>query len=634
MSQSNSLIRNSIRDKRNFVCSKAGDLNRIVLYVGGDNIVNKHIYVQNPNNIADSGHLYTIDRTLNIESKKIIVSGNVCLTGASLGFSGNLNVSCNGILNVSGLNFCDNSVIGNGNTYSFDLKTDKVLTLQTDIEKSIIAKNRVYQDLRQSIQSGTKLSLNANYEIYDGYLQLAKNTYPDLNPNSSGVKAVNTWTTRNIGVNVTLADCVWSPELGLFVFLNNSSTGNTRISTSPNGFTWTMRTTPKNANWRSLVWAKEVSNSLGGKGLFVATAISEETNDKPGNLVMTSPDGINWTIQNVLNNNSNRWIKVVWSPELSIFCAVSIKSGTSLDTVMTSPDGVNWTIHNTPSNDLWTGLTWCPKLGLFLAGGVGSIMTSPDGINWTKRAFYSGSFWGVIGWSPKLNLLVALSDAGSVRVITSSDGINWTIGVCPISGWRTLVWSNLLSIWISTSTSPSIVGIPRVMTSPDGFNWTTRLLTTGLGQGISALAWSDELSMFICGSQFGNYIFSSLSGLTPTSYNVFDSPFNSIDQNGNWTMQQTLKRGTYINGSQTPSVLGANLLYITNTSPINITNFTNASVNQEIVLVFFDSNTTVQNNTIIKLRGGTSFTATQNDTLTLLYTGTLWVEISRSINPV
>ncbi len=31
---------------------------------------------------------------------------------------------------------------------------------------------------------------------------------------------------------------------------------------------------------------------------------------------------------------------------------------------------------------------------------------------------------------------------------------------------------------------------------------------------------------------------SSLSGRPPTSYNVFDSSFNSIDQSGNWTFSK------------------------------------------------------------------------------------------------
>jgi len=59
-----------------------------------------------------------------------------------------------------------------------------------------------------------------------------------------------------------------------------------------------------------------------------------------GNRVMTSPNGIDWTIR--VSAADNGWHSVCWSPELELFCAVSY-SGTG-NRVMTSPDGINWTI--------------------------------------------------------------------------------------------------------------------------------------------------------------------------------------------------------------------------------------------------------------------------------------------------
>jgi hypothetical protein len=52
-------------------------------------------------------------------------------------------------------------------------------------------------------------------------------------------------------------------------------------------------------------------------GLFCAVAQTGT-----GNRVMTSPDGITWTIRTSAADNG--WLSVCWSPERGLFCAVSI----------------------------------------------------------------------------------------------------------------------------------------------------------------------------------------------------------------------------------------------------------------------------------------------------------------------
>jgi len=91
------------------------------------------------------------------------------------------------------------------------------------------------------------------------------------------------------------------------------------------------------------------------------------------------------------------------------------------------------------------------------------------------------------------------------------------------------------------------------------------------------------------------------------------------------------RAGTYTNGDTTPSVSGVSYLYIQNSGATSITNFTNAIANQIITLIFNDSNTTVTRNNAY-LSGGLNFTSTARDTLTLIYDGTIWYEVCRSIN--
>jgi hypothetical protein len=66
----------------------------------------------------------------------------------------------------------------------------------------------------------------------------------------------------------------WSAEVGLFVAVAISGTGN-RVMTSPDGITWTARSSAADNSWVAVCWSAEV-------GLFVAVA-----NSGTGNRVMT-----------------------------------------------------------------------------------------------------------------------------------------------------------------------------------------------------------------------------------------------------------------------------------------------------------------------------------------------------------
>jgi len=72
------------------------------------------------------------------------------------------------------------------------------------------------------------------------------------------------------------------------------------------------------------------------------------------------------------------------------------------------------------------------------------------------------------------------------------------------------------------------------MTSNDGINWTSRLAPITIAG--RSICWSPELGIFAVVSAYttNKVMTSSLKGRPPTSYNVFDSSFNRIDENGTW----------------------------------------------------------------------------------------------------
>ena len=64
----------------------------------------------------------------------------------------------------------------------------------------------------------------------------------------------------------------------------------------------------------------------------------------------------------------NSWMGVCWSPDVGLFCAIA-KSGAG-NRVMTSPDGVTWTIRTSAANNYWQSICWSSELALFCAAAV------------------------------------------------------------------------------------------------------------------------------------------------------------------------------------------------------------------------------------------------------------------------
>jgi len=378
--------------------------------------------------------------------------------------------------------------------------------------------NRAYQEISGDI----------SWSAVNGYYGLAKDAYPSLDPSSSGVKAVQTWTLRTVPEANGWRSVCWSPQLAIFVAVADSGTN--QVMTSSNGINWIARAAlAQVCEWRGVCWSPELR-------LFVATNAGAGSNK-----VMTSPDGITWTGKTASEENS--WASsACWSPELGIFLAVS-RSGNNR--VMTSRDGTTWSPQSdgVPLNG-WHAVCWSPELKLFVAvayDGNNRVMTSPNGTTWTPRSQgIEANQWNNICWSPKLGIFVAVSWSGTNCIMTSPDGINWTARLPPTSSLSGICWSAELGLFVAIGESGT-----RVMSSPDGINWTARSNAVNLGISV---CWSPELGIFV-GLAYGanSVLTSSLKGRPPTSYNVFDSSFNSIDETGKWIFQNILTQQLMVN---------------------------------------------------------------------------------------
>ena len=381
--------------------------------------------------------------------------------------------------------------------------------------------HRIYQNISGDISG------DISWSAVNGYYGLAKDAYPSLNPYSNGVLAVSSWTNREeiLGGqgmendhNVWTSVC-WSPQLRLFVAVGSNAT--TIIMTSNNGIDWIGRTAPEaNQYWEGVCWSPQLR-------LFVAVGFGGN------NRAMTSPDGIIWTGRGGVALDNKDWASVCWSPELGIFVAVSYGGF-----VITSSNGSNWIEQIVPVSNEWSRICWSPELGLFVViarGGYENdnrIMISNNGINWTAIAAPQSNYWTSICWSPQIGIFVAVSYDGINRVMTSNDGINWTLRKVPQdnedTGWYSACWSAELGIFIALAQW----GPNRVMISPNGINWT--LTAEAQDVGWLSICWSSELGIAVGVGMFNGVMTSSLKGRPPTSYNLFDSSFNRIDENGKW----------------------------------------------------------------------------------------------------
>jgi hypothetical protein len=467
----------------------------------------------------------------------------------------NISISGNIILNVSGGN------ITNINKLTADASNNIISTT-----------HRIYQNINSDI----------SWSAVNGYYGLAKDAYPALNPYSSGEKALSTtnissWTLRAIPVDLLsmqVSSICWSPNLGLFVAVvtdSSNSVYNLTVSKamySYDGINWvlgSMNATLRSGLWKSVCWSAE-------RGLFVAVASGNVAN--PNSKIMTSQNGITWAEYSLPTLASDsEWASVCWSYELGLFVAVALY-GTNK--IITSSNGTSWTIRpisNVSSNEpilSCKSVCWSAQLGIFVVPEYDNstgIIISKDGITWLKYNFINtllnANTWSSICWSPQLGIFVAVASSGTYRIMTSQNGTHWNPVYNIVQTLFFVDWIPDLRLFVALGVDS--FEIENVLTSVDGIKWKTSVVPSY--GGWLGSCWSSELGIVvaIAGGQLEDYIgpskvmTSSLKGRPPTSYNIFDSCFNRIDESGNWTFANINVRSNILPLDNSSSDLGSSL---------------------------------------------------------------------------
>jgi len=178
------------------------------------------------------------------------------------------------------------------------------------------------------------------------------------------------WSNTAFAGSLSLADVIWSAADSLFVLVDLTAATTNRIWTSPDGQTWTQRTTP--AAPTAGGWSKLAFDSI--NNLYVCKG--QSTTD-----VMTSPDAITWTIgvTNISILSPNR---IIHSPGQEKFVMLGQAGLTNV--VYFSSDGINWTavptLPGTPVS--LNGIVYAEDLSLFLIIGRDSTTSPTPSIFW------------------------------------------------------------------------------------------------------------------------------------------------------------------------------------------------------------------------------------------------------------
>ncbi|MBU3674092.1 MAG: hypothetical protein FGM34_03435, partial [Solirubrobacteraceae bacterium] len=274
---------------------------------------------------------------------------------------------------------------------------------------------------------------------------------------------------------LTAGDGTWSGTPGTFTYAylwQRCETG------SVAGADWTTQTAPASYGWRSVVWG-------GPAGAEKFVAVGGDATDSTADDVLTSPNGVDWTAQDIIPAaENNYWTSVTWGDPPGDtpgqFVAVS-SDGTNR--VMTSPDGVTWTARSAASSRSWKAVTWGGPAGQekFVAvADNGGIMTSTTGISWASQsepAVSGPTDWRAITWGGPAGQekFVAVAYSSNQQVMTSPDGVNWTRRATPVErGWFGVTWGGPTGDEKFVAVAMARGSGKRVMTSPDGVNWTAQ----------------------------------------------------------------------------------------------------------------------------------------------------------------
>lgn len=196
-----------------------------------------------------------------------------------------------------------------------------------------------------------------------------------------------------------------------------------------------------------------------------------------GDVYMYSDDGgINWTEVTKPTAFSNDVNALIWHAGLSLFICV-LNNNFDTDCVVTSPDGITWTLRTSPVTGQWNAVTYNDSK-IVAVGNDGKCMHSVDGITWSIPggtdlvSLGATTDWEDIEWNSDSAQFVAIARNGNIRIGTSPTGILWT----GRHGFEVAYQKNWNSLAVSSDGTMVATSEPNgydIMRSSGGTVWET-----------------------------------------------------------------------------------------------------------------------------------------------------------------
>ena len=380
-------------------------------------------------------------------------------------------------VHVSG-NVFTNAVSASAAKFSGPFRLDNSATgsaiapLVLSNSSSLVTSGAVFNAIQQPPSSGqnyptitrlgklTSLQVNGNIVVSGGTLAVstldnAVHMQPQsfLNTNAtwnSATTPTSGWASVAYGNNVFVAVAFAGPD--------------SRLMISSDGITWFPRTIPSGGT--TSTWNSVTYGTPNGNPLFVAVASTGT------NRVMTSPDGLNWTLRTC---TAREWIDVTFGN--GFFVAIAFRgAGTK---VMRSSTGITWTDHDAAApleENQWNSIAFGDGVFVAVSSAIGTwsrIMTSTDeGLSWTfSNSSSVNSQFGSIAFGNGAFVAVAYSAMDSFILISTDGGTTWTGSDPPEdSQWQGVTFGDGVFVAVASGVQEGTGN--RAMYSEDGMTWT------------------------------------------------------------------------------------------------------------------------------------------------------------------
>ena len=283
------------------------------------------------------------------------------------------------------------------------------------------------------------------------------------------------WTARNSGTKKHLFDIAWTGNIFVAV-------GDGVVVSSSDGVNWTPQKIPDVTVFNSVTWS-------GDKLLVAGAAWNPDTQQIEG-AIFTSNDGTSWSPPQL---TGTPWLwDISWTGSQLVAVGGDIFSSEGFrlgGIILTSPDGENWTKQASGTDVDLYGVNYDSGSGLIIAVGGSTnffitdipnssvILSCADGINWTSRNSSNNQIYRNSASSGSETIVVGY--AGAIK--SSTD----------LQQWSDRTSGTLNSIFDMVSTGDQLVAVGEngeVLTSQDGHSWASH--NSGIKTNLFAVTWT------------------------------------------------------------------------------------------------------------------------------------------------